>query len=440
MVFWEKHIYLTFTFQIDKKFPRMITRLEAKNYKSLQFISLEVKPLQILIGPNASGKSTFLDVIMLLGDVVKYGVKKAVEIRSQNFLDLTFQKRGGAIEFAIELRPPFKYGRAFFGLASEAPSPANVVLRYELKIEQNGNERPMISGERLLFLDKNKEAVAYSKTDYPIETVFQKITNKEVYQSLITRSANQMVSVRSLGAKNSLPGFELDQDKAGLSFVPENLEKFSEHIWLRKVLSQSVKRISLDGEVLRKASNPGQGLDYAMNGSNLPWVIENMKENYPDLFIAWLNHVKIGLPEIMNIVIQTVPDLNQRYIQIQYKNGIPIPSWLISDGTLRFLALTVLAYLPNDKGLYLIEEPENGVHPKILETVYQSLSSVYDTQIMLATHSPIFLTISGDKDLLLFKKDEHGSTVVSTSKEHPYLKDWRHKIDLGIIFASGVLG
>lgn len=73
---------------------------------------------------------------------------------------------------------------------------------------------------------------------------------------------------------------------------------------------------------------------------------------------------------------------------MHYRNGLQAPSWLVSDGTLRFLALTLLAYLPDPAGPYLIEEPENGIHPRNVETVFESLSSVYDAQVLLATHSP----------------------------------------------------
>ena len=51
-----------------------------------------------------------------------------------------------------------------------------------------------------------------------------------------------------------------------------------------------------------------------------------------------------------------------------------MPAWMLSEGTLRLLALTILAYLPHLPAVYLIEEPETAVHPTALETIYQSLS------------------------------------------------------------------
>lgn len=58
---------------------------------------------------------------------------------------------------------------------------------------------------------------------------------------------------------------------------------------------------------------------------------------------------------------------------LKYINGLEIPLWLVSDGTLRMLALSLLAYLPDLTGIYLVEEPENGIHPQAVETVWQSL-------------------------------------------------------------------
>lgn len=423
----------------------MISRIEAKNYRSLLYVSQEVKPFQILIGPNASGKSTFLDVVAFIGDIVKYGVKVASEKRSQNFNDLTFNRMGGPIELAVEIRMAGEYitfsdsGNFNDPNSFQILEAQNYALRYEIRLEQPKNSTTGITGERLLLLNKGQELEMYSSQNYPFEAVYEKIT-KRVYKALITRSSNQMVSIKSHSGKNALPGYMLDGDKTALSSVIEDRKKFIEPIWVREFLSKEVKIISLDGDVLRKASHPGQGLEYATNGSNLPWVVENIRENYPDLFLAWLQHVQIGLPDVRDIAVRPVPDLNQRYLQIEYKNGARIPSWLLSDGTLRFLALTVLAYLPHDKGFYLIEEPENGVHPKILESVYQSLSSVYGTQIMLATHSPLFLSIAGEKALLLFTKGEEGQTLITEAINHPYLMEWNQKIDLGSVFASGVLG
>jgi predicted ATP-dependent endonuclease of OLD family len=104
------------------------------------------------------------------------------------------------------------------------------------------------------------------------------------------------------------------------------------------------------------------------------------------------------------------------------------------------LALTLLAYLPDLTGIFLIEEPENGIHPRAVETVLQSLSSVYDAQVLLATHSPVVLSIAKPEQILCFAKTSEGATDIVRGSEHPRLKEWKGETDLGTLFASGVLG
>jgi predicted ATPase len=104
------------------------------------------------------------------------------------------------------------------------------------------------------------------------------------------------------------------------------------------------------------------------------------------------------------------------------------------------LALTILAYLPDIQGIYLIEEPENGIHPKAVETVFQSLSSVYEAQVLLATHSPVILSLTRPDQLLCFARTPTGETDIIHGDQHPHLVDWRGEINLSTLFASGVLG
>ena len=112
---------------------------------------------------------------------------------------------------------------------------------------------------------------------------------------------------------------------------------------------------------------------------------------------------------------------------------------MVSDGTLRLLALTLPAYLPELGGMYLIEEPENGIHPRAVETMFQSLSSVYDAQILLATHSPVILSVVKLNQVLCFAKTADGATDIVQGHQHPALRQWRGETNLGVLFASGVM-
>ncbi len=81
------------------------------------------------------------------------------------------------------------------------------------------------------------------------------------------------------------------------------------------------------------------------------------------------------LPDLEAIRAVERPDDRHCYLMLRFAGGLEVPSWRTSDGTLRLLALTLLAYLPEPPGISLIEEPENGVHPQAVAAIVQSLSS-----------------------------------------------------------------
>lgn len=68
----------------------------------------------------------------------------------------------------------------------------------------------------------------------------------------------------------------------------------------------------------------------------------------------------------------------------------------------------VKGFLP--EGIYLIEEPENGIHPGAISTIYDSLSSVYSAQVLLASHSPVVLNAAESASVLCFAKNAEGAT------------------------------
>ena len=104
------------------------------------------------------------------------------------------------------------------------------------------------------------------------------------------------------------------------------------------------------------------------------------------------------------------------------------------------MALTLPAYLSDFGGAYLVEEPENGVHPRALETVFLALSSIENVQILLTTHSPIIVSLAEGDQVICFSRTETGATDMVLSTENPSLREWQGETDLGSLFADGVLG
>ena len=196
---------------------------------------------------------------------------------------------------------------------------------------------------------------------------------------------------------------------------------------------EGVQQIALNSMQLRKPSPPNRGTGFSPDGSNLPWVVWNLEQSANrERFAEWVDHVRTALPDLESIETVERPEDRHRYLMLHYHGGLKVPSWMASDGTLRLLALTIPAYIPDFKGICLIEEPENGIHPQAVETVFQSLSSVYDAQVLLATHSPVILSVAEADKVLCFKKTDSGATDIVRGSEHPALKDWRGAIILVI--------
>lgn len=164
------------------------------------------------------------------------------------------------------------------------------------------------------------------------------------------------------------------------------------------------------------------------------------KKKDPARFQQWIAHLRTALSDLETNRTVEREDDRHRYLVLRYAGGLEVPSWVVSDGTLRMLALTLLAYLPEFQGVYLVEEPENGIHPLAVETVYGSLSSVYDAQILVATHSPVILSLARAEDVLCFAKAMDGSTDIVRGREHPALREWKGTPNLGVLLGSGFLG
>jgi len=96
----------------------MISRIEALKYRCLRYVNQPLERFQVLVGPNASGKSSFLDVVALLGDFVRDGLDEAVlrnprhpHGRATTVDELIFNQSADRFELAVELRIPQKLRR-----------------------------------------------------------------------------------------------------------------------------------------------------------------------------------------------------------------------------------------------------------------------------------------------------------------------------------------
>jgi len=379
----------------------IITQIEAQNFRCLRQIRQPLGAFHILVGPNASGKTTFLDVFALLGRLVSSGLETTISERSHNLSDLFWGKYGTQFDLAIEALIP--------------KSQDFDRIRYEatIGIDSINHENSILHEEVHLIGQHSKRLVIHkeAKGDY----FYPEVSPQKIQ-------------------------FKLGSHRSALGNLPEDESQFPVTVWFKKLLTTGIQQLSLNSQLMRQPSPPGQQHVFKPDGSNLPWMIDWLYQQHFENYQDWISHLQTALDDIEEIHTIVRPEDRHRYLVIRYRGGLEVPSWMISDGTLRLLALTLPAYLPNLSGIYLIEEPENGIHPRAVETVYQSLSSVYDAQVLLASHSPVILSMAEVDEILCFAKTNEGATAIMKGSTHPALKHWKGETNLGVLFAGGVLG
>lgn len=431
----------------------MIRRIQALNYRCFRYVDVALDRFHVLVGPNASGKSTLFDVVSFLGDMIRDGLRAAIDNRTRNFQDLSWgrPKADPGFELAVEVTVPelvrkqLPHGNDF------------LAFRYEIAIQERDGEvgvtrergvlvggptpRARRQGPRFPDAPTAPGALATggrkrgSRTDLSRDRQGRRVFRPEVTPR---------------PGRSSVTG--LDFGSSTLTASPGNISSAlypaaSHFVYM---LGAFVDRIVLDGSRLRRASPLDCDRAFTRDGASLPWNVRYLKEVHEDDYREWIQHVRTVLPELRDVRVVEREDDRHAYLMLRYANGVEVPSWMTSDGTLKLLALTLFAYLPvadaypSDRRFLhetiLIEEPENGVHPLALDAIYDSLCSVYHGQVLVTTHSPTFLGLANPEEVLCFGRTTDGTVDVVRGTDHPHLKGWHGTADTNLLFAKGVIG
>ncbi len=427
----------------------MIRRIEALNYRCLRYISQPLDHFHVLVGPNASGKSTFLDVVGLVRDILTEGLDDAILARehaiesvgrAKRVDELIFNQIADRFELAIELEIPDELHK------SRAPDRYQIA-RYEIAIGKDPENGGLIIANETLWLcpeplsrTNSYSAFFPNELDSP-ESILTKRARKG-WRRILSKTKSGYHSFNSEIGEWRWNTRRFPRRRAALAYLFLLYEEFFPvALWVRHILMEGIHVLALNSAAMRLPTSPSVPRTFRMDGSNLPLVVRDFREHHEGDFKDWLAHLRVILPNLQTIDVIERPEDRHLYITVHYSNlEHPVPSWLLSDGTLRLLALTLLAYLPHNQEIYLIEEVENGIHPRAIEAVFESLSSVYDGQVLLATHSPLIVGLTNREQILCFAKNLSGSTSIVRGSEHPKLKDWRGQVDLETLYAAGVLG
>ena len=161
------------------------------------------------------------------------------------------------------------------------------------------------------------------------------------------------------------------------------------------------------------------------NGDNLANVIQYLAEQYPDRLNEIFRILRSRVPRIDQVLAEQMPD-NRLLLQIKDAPfSRPVQARFASDGTLKMLMYLVVLYDPAPPPFIGVEEPENFLHPRLLEELAEECrAATAHTQILATTHSPFFLNGLRPEEVRVLWRDEHGFTQTARAYDLPGVRDF----------------
>jgi len=320
--------------------------------------------------------------------------------------------------------------------------------RFQIRVGIDEHDELMVLNEQLWLLEEhapnyakgaNTEWLLMEPDAEDLQRMFWESEEPEGWKRVLQRKGKK-AHFWSETTKWNFPQ-PVPPGRLALGFVDE--ERFPGGFWLRQHLTHYILRLQLNPREMREPCPAVASEEFELDGSNLPKVVAQLKEDEPTRFQRWLEHVRQELRDVKDIEVRRREEDNALYLVLHYERGYEVKQWGVSEGSLRFLALTLLTYLPEEgEAVWLIEEPENGIHPQAVASVIQSLSTLYESQVLMATHSPLVLDCRDyvrAENLLCFGR-EQDATVVYTGEDVLERLDRRGSpLTLGDLMAWGVL-
>ncbi len=372
----------------------MIRRIHIWRYKSLYDIELSLERLNLILGPNAAGKSNLFDALRLLSQIVTAEdlTKAFANHRGDPIEAFTFGEKGieGLLEeerlwlrmeVDVELEPEIirsveEQIRALrSGLSENKKNPSSSkrvterYLRYHCEIEmipQTGVLR--VTNEGLLALKEDKQGNL--RPDKRRKPFLERVGNR--------------LRLRMEGQARPI------EYEVGLTHTLASRPFYPPHYPHLTAFREEVSRwrfYYFEPRLMREECALKEVEDLPSTGADLAAVYYTLLHKNPKQFENLIKSLSSIIPTIENVDIKKTRE-GKLQLKIIERN-IAYSAKVISEGTLRVLALSAILYI-SPATLVGIEEPENGVHPRRLQLIANLIQNATDwRQIILNSHSPL---------------------------------------------------
>ena len=400
----------------------LIEGFKVRNYRALREIQMghfwnnktgkPLSPMTVVIGKNGVGKSSLFDAFGFLADCLRNGVEEACDARGRGGFD-RIRSRGqtGPIEFEVYYR----------GEGLSAP------ITYELSIDLDRNRRPFVARERL------RQRRRGQTTGRPLSFLWLqngkglawKGDTATASRALDTEAAESDFETVLQGAEESADTDSVElEDKRRLGIATLGALKQHPRIaafrrfiegWYLSYFTPDAAR-SLPLAVPQKQLNA--------KGDNLGNVVQFMESEHRAKFQRILDRIAAKIPGIAKI--DTEKSQDGRLLLRFNNQGFTDPFYAqeMSDGTLKVFAYLLLLEDPTPPPFIGIEEPENGLYHKLLESLAEEFRAYAkarrnNSQVFVTTHQPYFVNALRPEEVWILEKSEDGFSTIRRASENP---------------------
>lgn len=397
-----------------------IQGFRVRNFKVLRDVTLgrlwnqrrnqPLTDMTAVIGKNGVGKSALFDAFGFLADALRAGVEEACDARGRGgFKKILSKGEAGPIEFDVYYK---QHGNA-------RP------ITYELAIDADDSGRPFVLRERLrqrrrgqrhgwpfsfLLLEEGKGwvwrgekeglEINESEGQLHLEGLRELIAPEESSETeFIELEDKRNLGIATLGSLAQHPRISA-------------FRRFIEGWYLSYFTPDAARSLPLAG--------PQPHLN--IHGDNLGNVVQFMEREHPRRFKTILDGIAAKIPGIKGIDTEKTSDgrLLLRFNDRGFED--PFFAQQMSDGTLKVFAYLLLLEDPTPPPFLCIEEPENGLYHKLLETLadeFRQHASVSrgGSQVFVTTHQPYFVDALDPEEVWILEKGADGFSTIRRASE-----------------------
>lgn len=390
-----------------------------KNFRALRDVTLgrlwnnqqadALTPMSAVIGKNGVGKSTLFDAFGFLADCLKTGVEEACDARARGgFQKIISQGQRGPIEFEVYYREAGNARPITYELSIDVDSFGRpYVLKERLRQRRKGQKH----GRPFSFLILNKGiGVAWKEKldgrqideadgDFDLAELMESLKSGEAKEESKETEVVELDDLRKLGIATL---GSLKQHPRIAAF-----RRFIESWYLSYFTPDAARSLPLAG-----AQN-----HLNIHGDNLGNVVQFMEREHPKRFQRILERISDKIPGIDKIDTEKTNDgrLLLRFNDKGFQD--PFYSQHMSDGTLKVFAYLLLLEDPTPPPFLCIEEPENGLYHKLLESLAKEFREHATgrkggSQVFITTHQPYFVDALDPEEVWILEKGSDGFSTI----------------------------